>query len=199
MGSGGGSTSATPAPASPLHRQGADGQGRLLAPRGVPDLAGSSQVTTVEIPDDDVPPPGWDQWASLLTSAPESQAGVLVRRWDSRMVAGRSRYGAEASSSRASLQASGDPVASPERGQEHVDAPPALFTDAQVEQQLWEELRDHGALLHRALNETLRIHSGPAWGVFQVRSCLSVFCCSSLLCRFCAWFFLERCSPVLVC
>jgi hypothetical protein len=25
----------------------------------------------VEIPDDDVPPPGWDQWASLPTPAPE--------------------------------------------------------------------------------------------------------------------------------
>jgi hypothetical protein len=25
-----------------------------------PALAGSSQATAVEIPDDDVPPPGWD-------------------------------------------------------------------------------------------------------------------------------------------
>jgi hypothetical protein len=40
-----------------------------------PALTGSSQATAVEIPDDDVPPPGWDQWASLPTSAPESQAG----------------------------------------------------------------------------------------------------------------------------
>jgi hypothetical protein len=30
-----------------------------------PARAGSSQATAVEIPDDDVPPPGWDQWASL--------------------------------------------------------------------------------------------------------------------------------------
>jgi hypothetical protein len=36
-----------------------------------PALAGSSQATVVEIPDDDVPPPGWDQWASLPTPAPE--------------------------------------------------------------------------------------------------------------------------------
>jgi hypothetical protein len=153
----------------------------------------------VEIPDDDVPPPGWDQWASLPTSALESQAGALVRRWDGCMVAARSRYGAEASSSRASFPASGDPASSPERGQEHVDAPPRLFADAQEEQQLWEELRDHGASLNRALNEALRIHGGPAWRVFQVCSCLSVFCSSSLLCRLCACFFLERCSPVLVC
>jgi hypothetical protein len=37
-----------------------------------------------------------------------------------------------------------------------------------VEQELWQELRDHGALLNRALNEALRIHNGPAWRVFQV-------------------------------
>jgi hypothetical protein len=55
--------------------------------RQEPALAGSSQATAVEIPDDDVPPPGWDQWASLPTSAPKPQAGALVRRWDSHMVA----------------------------------------------------------------------------------------------------------------
>jgi chromosome segregation ATPase len=33
---------------------------------------------------------------------------------------------------------------------------------------LWQELRDHGASLNWALNETLRIQSGPAWRVFQV-------------------------------
>jgi hypothetical protein len=87
-------------------------------------LAGSSQATAVEIPDDDVPPLGWDQWASLPTSAPESQAGVLIQRWDGRMVAGGSRYSAEASSSRAGLPTSGGPVASPEQGQECIDAPP---------------------------------------------------------------------------
>jgi hypothetical protein len=38
-----------------------------------PALAGSSQATAVEIPDDDVPPPEWDQWASLPTPAPEPQ------------------------------------------------------------------------------------------------------------------------------
>jgi hypothetical protein len=43
---------------------------------------------------------------------------------------------------------------------------PPLFADAQEEQQLWEELRDHDASLNRALNEALRIHGGPAWRVF---------------------------------
>jgi hypothetical protein len=33
---------------------------------------------------------------------------------------------------------------------------------------LWQELRDYGASLNRVLNEALRIHSGPAWRVFQV-------------------------------
>jgi hypothetical protein len=45
---------------------------------------------------------------------------------------------------------------------------PPHFADAQEEQQLWEELRDHGASLNRVLNEALRIHSGPVWRVFQV-------------------------------
>jgi hypothetical protein len=54
-----------------------------------------------------------------------------------------------------------------EQGQEETDTPPAHF-DAQVEQGLWEELRDHGTSLNRALNEALRIHNGPAWCVFQV-------------------------------
>jgi hypothetical protein len=74
----------------------------------------------VEIPDDDVPPPGWDQWASLPAPAPEPQAGALVRRWDGRMVAGGSRRGVEASSSHA---------APPDLGEERVDDPLA-FADA---------------------------------------------------------------------
>jgi hypothetical protein len=48
-----------------------------------------------------------------------------------------------------------------------VGDPPA-FADAQGEQELWGELRNHGAALDRALNEALRIHGGPAWHVFQV-------------------------------
>jgi hypothetical protein len=84
------------------------------------------------------------------------------------MVAGGPRHGAEASSSRAGPPASGE---------ERVNAPPPPhFADAQEVQQLWEELRDHGASLNRALNEALRIHGGPAWRVSQVRRC-------SLACR----------------
>jgi hypothetical protein len=57
-------------------------------------------------------------------------------------------------------------LACPEQGQEGADAPPAHFIKAQSEQGLWEELRDHGAPLNRALNKALLIHSGPAWRVF---------------------------------
>jgi hypothetical protein len=82
------------------------------------------------------------------------------------MVAGGSRHGAEASSSHASPPGSSDPATGPGQGQEYVDTPSSLFTDAQEEQQLWEELRGHGASLNRALNEALHIHGGPAWRVF---------------------------------
>jgi hypothetical protein len=124
--------------------------------------AATTTAVVVEIPDDDVPPPGWDQWASLPTSAPEAPTGALVVRSDVGEALGRPADGAGASSSRAG------PTACPEQGREHADAPLAHFIDAQAEQGLWQELRDHGASLNRALNEALRIHSGPAWRVFQV-------------------------------
>jgi hypothetical protein len=72
------------------------------------------------------------------------------------------------------------------------------FADAQAEQQLWEELRDHGASLNRALNEALRIHGGPAWRVFQVRSCLLVFALLPSFVAFVLCFSAEWRSPVLV-
>jgi hypothetical protein len=62
-------------------------------------------------------------------------------------------HGVEASSSRAALPA-------PDGAAAH------------LEQELWQEFRDHGASLNNALNEALRIHMGPAWRVFQVR----IFC-----------------------
>jgi hypothetical protein len=90
-----------------------------------------------------------------------------VRRREGHMVAGGRGHGAEASSSRAGRSAPGEG---------HVGDPPA-FADAQGEQELWGELRNHGAALDRALNEALRIHGGPAWRIFQVgrRRLLSLF------------------------
>jgi hypothetical protein len=55
-----------------------------------------------------------------------------------------------------------------EQERERTGAPPSHFVEAQAEQELWQELRDHGASLNRALNEALQIHSGRAWRVFQV-------------------------------
>jgi hypothetical protein len=97
----------------------------------------------VEIPDDDVPPPGWDQWASLPASAPEPPTGALPARGDVGAALGHPADGAGASSSRAG------PAARPEQEREHADAPPAHFVDAQAEQGLWQELRDHSASLNR--------------------------------------------------
>jgi hypothetical protein len=111
----------------------------------------------VEIPDDDSPPPGWDQWASS-TLSPGSQEGVLVRRREGHMVAGGRGHGAEASSSRVGYSAQVEGAA----------GDPPAFADAQEEQELWGELRSHGATLDRASNEALRVHGGPAWRVFQV-------------------------------
>jgi hypothetical protein len=85
-----------------------------------------------------------------------------VARGDASAALGRPADDAGPSSSRA------EPAARLEQGQGEADAPPAHFVDAQAEQGLWEELRDHGASLNRALNEALWIHSGPAWRAFQV-------------------------------
>jgi hypothetical protein len=74
----------------------------------------------------------------------------------------------------------GGPSAHPEQEQEHAGAPPGHFIEAQAEQELWQELHDHGASLNRALNEALRIQSGPAWRVFQVGGFSLGFVVSSL-------------------
>jgi hypothetical protein len=86
------------------------------------------------------------------------------------MVAGGRGHGAEASSSRAGRSA---PV-------EGFAGDPPVFADAQGEQELWGELRNHGAKLDRALNEALRVHGGPAWRVFRWASLLVSFVFSSL-------------------
>jgi hypothetical protein len=118
-----------------------------------------SQAAVVEIPDEDVPPPVWDQWVSLPAPAPEPPMGALVVRDDGGAALGCPADSAGALSSRAALPASGGPAAHPELERERAGAPPAHFVEAQAEQELWQELRDHGASLNRALNEALRIHS----------------------------------------
>jgi hypothetical protein len=136
-----------------------------------PAPAGNPRAEVVEVPDDS-PPPGWDQWASFPTRSPEPQEGALMRRHEGHMVAGGRGHGAEASSSRAGH---------PAQGEGAVDDPPA-FADARGEQELWGELRSHGATLNRALNEALQVHGGPAWRVFQVGRGCSFFFPLSFLC-----------------
>jgi hypothetical protein len=80
------------------------------------------------------------------------------------VVLGSAADGAGASSSHAALPASGGPAGHRER--ERAGALPVHFVEAQAEQELWQELHDHGASLNRALNEPLQIHSGSAWRVF---------------------------------
>jgi hypothetical protein len=120
-----------------------------------PAPAGGNQVAVVDVPDDDIPPPGWGQWENLPAPAPEPPVGVLVRREDDCVMSGRPTHSAEASSSRAALLASDGTAARPEQERERVNAPPAHFSEAQAVQVLWQEFRDHGASLNRALNEAL--------------------------------------------
>jgi hypothetical protein len=91
-------------------------------------------------------------------------------REDGCVMWGRSTHGVEASSSPATLLALDDTATRPEQERECVGAPLAHFSEAQAEQALWQEFRDHDSSLNRVLNEALRIHGGPAWRIFQVRS-----------------------------
>jgi hypothetical protein len=67
---------------------------------------------------------------------------------------------------RAVLTASDGAGARPEKGRERAITPPPHFADAQAKQEQWQEFRDHGASLNRALNEALW------WRVFKVSGCL---------------------------
>jgi hypothetical protein len=104
--------------------------------------------------------------------SPECVSRVLVMREDSCVMSQCPVHDAEASSSCTVLPA---PVAADthsERGPGHAGAPPAHFDEAQAEQVLWQEFRDHDASINNALSEALWVHGGPSWRIFQVR----VFC-----------------------
>jgi hypothetical protein len=90
-------------------------------------------------------------------------------REDGCVMSGCSMPDAEASLSLAALPTSDGTAACPEQERERVSTPPAHFSEAQAEQALWQEFRDHASSLNRALSEALRIHGGPAWRIFQVR------------------------------
>jgi hypothetical protein len=80
----------------------------------VPAPAGDNQVAVVEIQDEAVLLPRWDQWGILPAPAPERSVGVLVMREDGCVMSGRLAHGAEASLSRAALPASDGTAAHPE-------------------------------------------------------------------------------------
>jgi hypothetical protein len=71
-------------------------------------------------------------------------------------------HGARALSSRAALSAPDGTVVRLEQEREHASAPPAHFSEAQAEQALWQEFRNHGTSLNSALNEAWWFHAGPA-------------------------------------
>jgi hypothetical protein len=93
---------------------------------------------------------------------------VLVMREDGCVMSQPSTHDAEASTSRATLPSSNVAVARPEQGRGHTGVPPAHLDEAQAEQALWQEFRDHGASINNALTEVLRVHGGPSWRIFQV-------------------------------
>jgi hypothetical protein len=61
---------------------------------------------------------------------------------------------------------------------------PPHFADAQEEQQLWEEIRDHSASLNRVLNEAMRIHGGPRVACLPGASAFACLSLSSSLLSF---------------
>jgi hypothetical protein len=87
----------------------------------------------VEVPDDDVQPPGWDQLVSLPASAPEASTGALMVRDDGGAALGCPADGAGASSLRAALPTSGGPAVRPEQERERAGAPSAHFVEGQAE------------------------------------------------------------------
>jgi hypothetical protein len=94
----------------------------------VPAATAGPGAVVVEIPDDDdVPPPGWDQWASTPVSAPEASVGALVAQGGVGGALGRPADGVGPSSSRAG------PAACLEQGLKGADAPPVNHIDAQAE------------------------------------------------------------------
>jgi hypothetical protein len=99
---------------------------------------------------------------ACLRQPQEASTGALVVRDDGGAVLGCPADGAGASSLHAG------PATRPKQERERAGTLPDPFVEVQAEQGLWQELRDHSASLNWALNEALRIHSGPTWRVFQV-------------------------------
>jgi hypothetical protein len=108
----------------------------------------------------------------LARASPRARRTVQRPQNDGYVMSRHPTHAIEASSSRAALPAPDAVVVRPEQERGHTSAPPAHFDEAQAEQVLWQEFRDHNASLNNALNEALRIHRGPAWRIFRV--CISI-------------------------
>jgi hypothetical protein len=100
----------------------------IVPPAPTPTVGGRAAM--VDIPDDDVVPPGWGQWEDWPAPAPEPAAGVLVMREDCCVMPRRPTHGVEVSSSRAPLPAPDAIVARPEQERGHAGAPPTHFDEA---------------------------------------------------------------------
>jgi hypothetical protein len=108
-------------------------------------------------------------------------------REDGCVMSWRLAHDAEASTSHAALPAPDVAVMRPKQGLQHADAPPTNFNEAQAEQALWLEFRDHGISINKALTEVLRIHGGPSIRRFEVSAFLSDSRLAPHL--FCVWAF----------
>jgi hypothetical protein len=86
-----------------------------------------------------------------LGSAPERVPEVLVMREDNCVMLQCSAHDAEASASHAAPPAPDAPVAHLEQGSRRADALLTHFNEAQTEQALWQEFRDHSVSINNAL------------------------------------------------
>jgi hypothetical protein len=93
-------------------------------------------------------------------------------REDCCMMSQRLAHDAKASTSHAAPPAPDVAVTHPEQGPRRADAPPAHSNEAQAEQALCQEFRDHDVSINNALTEALGIHGGLSIQPFEV----SIFC-----------------------
>jgi hypothetical protein len=93
---------------------------------------------------------------------------VLVMREDGCVMSQCPAHDTEVSTSHAAPPASDVAVSHPEQGLRRPGVPPAHFDEAQAEQALWQEFRDHSVSINNALTEVLWIHGGPSIWLFEV-------------------------------
>jgi hypothetical protein len=112
----------------------------------------------------------------LARASPRARRTVPRPQNDGYVMSRHPTHAIEASSSRAALPAPDAVVVRPEQERGHTSAPPAHFDEAQAELVLWQEFRDHGAMLNNTLNEALRIHGGLSHPFFRRKPVASHMC-----------------------